>query len=288
MAIFEYRQAEEIRDAFAKHGVRYLFIGKSGAILLGYPDTTQDADVYVERSAVNCLEGEVETLTKTPVRYLLVFALLFCFSARAQESTALSPVIPITERERPSTIPIPYGSPTKWKLLRSYTAPVGENGEMVWLFAFGRKPLNYPKFPLDDIDWLDVNFVVAKPLKKSIGRWFVLRRVPLGLRQRHVSSELQLRWLRPGEKTGPVLVLDAPLDQKSELLVFPLGWSQKSAVRQAFQVWNSASQNGSYRFDSLDESGTLLVAEVIYNYADGNATKGDDIPHHWNGSGWNE
>ncbi|PQV64482.1 hypothetical protein B1R32_105164 [Abditibacterium utsteinense] len=53
MAIFEYRQAEEIRDAFAKHNVRYLFIGKSGAILLGYPDTTQDADVYVEKSAEN-------------------------------------------------------------------------------------------------------------------------------------------------------------------------------------------------------------------------------------------
>jgi len=35
MAAFEYRQAEEIRDAFARHGVRYLFIGKSGAILLG-------------------------------------------------------------------------------------------------------------------------------------------------------------------------------------------------------------------------------------------------------------
>jgi hypothetical protein len=30
-----------------------LFIGKSGAILLGYPDTTQDADVYVEKSVQN-------------------------------------------------------------------------------------------------------------------------------------------------------------------------------------------------------------------------------------------
>src|SRR5881628_2636782 len=47
MAAFEYRQAQEIRDAFARHGVRYLFIGKSGAILLGFPDTTQDADLFV-------------------------------------------------------------------------------------------------------------------------------------------------------------------------------------------------------------------------------------------------
>src|SRR5688572_2006804 len=53
MPAFEYRQAEEVRDAFARYGVRYLFLGKSGAILLGYPDTTQDADVFVERSPEN-------------------------------------------------------------------------------------------------------------------------------------------------------------------------------------------------------------------------------------------
>lgn len=51
--MFEYRQAEEIRDAFARHGVRYLFLGKSGAILLGYPDTTQDADVFPDKSEAN-------------------------------------------------------------------------------------------------------------------------------------------------------------------------------------------------------------------------------------------
>jgi len=53
MGAFEYRQAQEIRDVFARHGVRYLFIGKSAAILLGFPDTTQDADIFVERSAEN-------------------------------------------------------------------------------------------------------------------------------------------------------------------------------------------------------------------------------------------
>jgi hypothetical protein len=53
MAAFEYRQAEEIRDSFARQDVRYLFIGKSGAILLGFPDTTQDADLFVEKSAQN-------------------------------------------------------------------------------------------------------------------------------------------------------------------------------------------------------------------------------------------
>jgi hypothetical protein len=55
MAAFEYRQAQEIRDACARHGVRYLFLGKSGAILLGFPDTTQDADLFVERSSTNAI-----------------------------------------------------------------------------------------------------------------------------------------------------------------------------------------------------------------------------------------
>lgn len=50
---FEYRQAEEIRDTFSRHAIRFLFIGKSGAILLGYPDTTQDADLFVEKSPRN-------------------------------------------------------------------------------------------------------------------------------------------------------------------------------------------------------------------------------------------
>jgi hypothetical protein len=53
MPAFDYRQAQEIRDIFARHAVRYLFIGKSGAVLLGFPDTTQDADLYVEKSPEN-------------------------------------------------------------------------------------------------------------------------------------------------------------------------------------------------------------------------------------------
>ena len=54
MGTFEYRQAEEIRKSFADHRVRYLFLGKSGAILLGFPDTTQDADIFPERTGENC------------------------------------------------------------------------------------------------------------------------------------------------------------------------------------------------------------------------------------------
>jgi hypothetical protein len=46
-------QAEEIARAFQREGVEYLFIGKSGAILLGYPGTTQDVDVFPARSVEN-------------------------------------------------------------------------------------------------------------------------------------------------------------------------------------------------------------------------------------------
>jgi hypothetical protein len=51
---FEYRQAREIHEALSRRGVRYLFIGKSGAILLGFPDTTQDADLFPDKGEENC------------------------------------------------------------------------------------------------------------------------------------------------------------------------------------------------------------------------------------------
>jgi hypothetical protein len=46
-------QADELATVFAAEGVDYLFIGKSAAILLGYPDTSQDVDVFLPRSREN-------------------------------------------------------------------------------------------------------------------------------------------------------------------------------------------------------------------------------------------
>lgn len=54
MATFEFRNAQEIGRVFKDHAVKYLFFGKSGAILLGYSDTTQDVDLYVEKETANC------------------------------------------------------------------------------------------------------------------------------------------------------------------------------------------------------------------------------------------
>jgi hypothetical protein len=54
MAIFEFKNAQELGRVCGRHGVKYLFFGKSGAILLGFSDTTQDVDLYVEKQAANC------------------------------------------------------------------------------------------------------------------------------------------------------------------------------------------------------------------------------------------
>ena len=50
---FELPQAVAIAEAFGAEGVEYLFIGRSGAILLGYPGITQDVDLFVEKSGAN-------------------------------------------------------------------------------------------------------------------------------------------------------------------------------------------------------------------------------------------
>jgi hypothetical protein len=44
--VFSLLQAQQLAAPFARFHVDYTFIGKSGAILLGYPGTTQDVDVF--------------------------------------------------------------------------------------------------------------------------------------------------------------------------------------------------------------------------------------------------
>lgn len=50
---FQLRQAVEVAEVFARHKVEFMFIGKSGAILLGYPSATQDVVLFPEKSAEN-------------------------------------------------------------------------------------------------------------------------------------------------------------------------------------------------------------------------------------------
>ncbi len=45
--------ASDLGRAFAEHGVDYLFIGKGAAMVLGYPGTTQDVDVFAAKNPEN-------------------------------------------------------------------------------------------------------------------------------------------------------------------------------------------------------------------------------------------
>src|SRR6266513_4186590 len=73
---FNPMQAQEVAAAFARNEVDYMFIGKSGAILLGYPGTTQDVDVFPRKdnengrrivSALREMGFEVDSLLETDI-----------------------------------------------------------------------------------------------------------------------------------------------------------------------------------------------------------------------------
>jgi hypothetical protein len=47
-------RAKGLAEIFKKYEVEYLFIGKFGAILYGYPGTTQDMDIFPSKEKRNC------------------------------------------------------------------------------------------------------------------------------------------------------------------------------------------------------------------------------------------
>src|SRR4030066_1764276 len=47
-------KARRLAEIFNKNSVQYLFIGKFGAILYGYPGTTQDIDIFPSKERLNC------------------------------------------------------------------------------------------------------------------------------------------------------------------------------------------------------------------------------------------
>ncbi len=50
---FQLQQAVEVAETFAKYEVEFMFIGKSGAILLGYPSTDQNVELFPKKDAAN-------------------------------------------------------------------------------------------------------------------------------------------------------------------------------------------------------------------------------------------
>jgi len=47
-------KARKLAEIFKKNNIKYLFIGKFGAILYGYPGTTQDMDIFPSKEKLNC------------------------------------------------------------------------------------------------------------------------------------------------------------------------------------------------------------------------------------------
>ena len=47
-------KAKNLADIFMKYSIKYLIIGKFGAILYGYPGTTQDIDIFPDKEKSNC------------------------------------------------------------------------------------------------------------------------------------------------------------------------------------------------------------------------------------------
>jgi hypothetical protein len=50
----KYDIAKKLAEVFFKYQIDYLFIGKSGAIIYGFPDTTQDIDIFPRKDKENC------------------------------------------------------------------------------------------------------------------------------------------------------------------------------------------------------------------------------------------
>lgn len=48
------KSAKKLAEIFKKYDVEYLFLGKFGAILYGYPGTTQDIDIFPSKERANC------------------------------------------------------------------------------------------------------------------------------------------------------------------------------------------------------------------------------------------
>ena len=57
-----HHDVEKLNDALARKDVAYLFIGKGAAVLHGFPDTTQDVDIFPRRDRKNA-QALIEALT---------------------------------------------------------------------------------------------------------------------------------------------------------------------------------------------------------------------------------
>ncbi|RYG71735.1 hypothetical protein EON80_04855 [bacterium] len=222
------------------------------------------------------------------MKKLLLLALICSVAHAAPTLVAppkLDPVISVSEAKVPT-----LGAaikPRGTKLLRSAQAPVGAKGKTAWLLFFGRKPTagTIKKLGLSTEQMqVDLKIVTRTPQgKKWI--WRTLRTVPLGYCEEFSWKETSLLWLKPTSKTGPIVRVPRP--EGDELIAFPTGWSQKTAVRQFFGRMASSLAAISYQFDKVDESGTFAVTEERSERTEGGSEE-TYVTMKWNGKEWKE
>ncbi|RYG69316.1 hypothetical protein EON80_10010 [bacterium] len=204
----------------------------------------------------------------------------------------------MSSRKAPAALNRYFSVARQGKITASFVAAAGESGKSVWILILEREitaqdraaQQKLAKFKSGEDKFTSVLVLDAEQVVRN-SKVAVLRSVPLGVVENVGKEKIGLRWLEPGKKRGPVLVVGRYVGKNFalngfELIAFPSGWRQPKAVRQVFENWSNPVQGATYRFDKVDENGFLQASEVITNYGDG-APTGEIREHLWNGSSWN-
>jgi hypothetical protein len=194
-----------------------------------------------------------------------------------------TPIIPLAKATAPQLSPAlrPIGA----RLLRSVTGPIGLGGKPAWLLFLGTRPKSLAKKPFEVSDQALLVDLKIVERKKQGNKWLwrTLRTIPLGFCDEFSWEECQMLWLQPTQKIGPIVRVPRP--GGDELIAFPSGWSQKTAVHQSFTRSSSSITAISFEFDGVDEKGFFMVSRK----ASERGEDGDDNSYtflKWNGKEW--
>lgn len=183
---------------------------------------------------------------------------------KTQTSSALLPL-------RDESLPRFLSQSLHARTLRSGTAPIGPRGASVW-WAFLAQ--NAPQNAVEDVE-TPVTFWIGLP--KSRSRVQTLQRLDLGPLESYQIRDMQLLWLYPARKIGPILLL--PACPGHTLWVWPRGWNRKSRV-QSFAYAPNSGLNPDFA-PIVDKNGAFAITQTASPSAKKNPTF-----LHWNGKGW--
>ncbi len=161
-------------------------------------------------------------------------------------------------------------------LLHLYTIPAGHSPELEYIGEAKRSgPVKREHITtgpsiLPSRFWLDVFSKNGDSLKR-------INSVPF-IKDKD-AQEINLRWLQPAKKQGPVVMLHFGFTHWHEwvLIAFPQGFSGDSTVQEFF--WGGEGESGvMQRFDQTDKAGRMMVKEEETN--EGRTTKTN---YYWDG-----